>query len=85
MILYNTMNAQRSNLMKTTLPEPEELSVKGLQKILWETRNLIFIGIVQKLDINDFKIIGSNFRKYVFKRKIAEVLLIKQLKPTLNK
>ena len=32
--------------MKTTLPEPEELSVKGLQKILWETRNLIFIGIV---------------------------------------
>ena len=36
-------------------------------------------------DINDFKIIGSNFRKNVFKRKIAEALLIKQLKPTLNK
>ena len=36
-------------------------------------------------DINDLKIIGSNFRKNVFKRKIAEALLIKQLKPTLNK
>ena len=35
-------------------------------------------------DINDFKIIGSNFCKNVFKRKIAE-LLIKQLNPTLNK
>ena len=28
-------------------------------------------------DINDFKIIGSNFRKNVFKRKIAEAILIK--------
>ena len=36
-------------------------------------------------NINHFKIIGSNFRKNVFKRKIAEALLIKQLKPTLNK
>ena len=36
-------------------------------------------------DINDFKIIGTNFRKNVSKRKIAEALLIKQLKPTLNK
>ena len=36
-------------------------------------------------DINDFKIIGSKFRKNVFKRKITEVLLTKQLKPTLNK
>ena len=36
-------------------------------------------------DINDLKIIGSNFRKNVFKRKIAEALLIKQLNPTLNK
>ena len=36
-------------------------------------------------DISDFKIIGSNFRKNVFERKIAEALLIKQLKPTLNK
>ena len=35
--------------------------------------------------ISDFKIIGSNFRKNVFERKIAEALLIKQLKPTLNK
>ena len=36
-------------------------------------------------DINYFRIIGSNFRKNLFKRKIAEALLIKQLKPTLNK
>ena len=36
-------------------------------------------------DINDFKTTGSNFYKNVFKRKIAEALLIKQLKPTLNK
>ena len=35
--------------------------------------------------ISDFKIVGSNFRKNVFKRKIAEALLIKQFKPTLNK
>ena len=36
-------------------------------------------------DINDFEIIGSNFCKNVFKRKIAGALLIKHLKPTLNK
>ena len=36
-------------------------------------------------DIHDFKIIGSNFRKNVFKPKIAEALLIKHLRPTLNK
>ena len=36
-------------------------------------------------DINDFKIIDSNFRKNVFKRKIVEALLIKQSNRTLNK
>ena len=36
-------------------------------------------------DINYFKIIGSNFHNNAFKFKIAEALLIKQLKPTLNK
>ena len=36
-------------------------------------------------DVNGFKIIGSNFPKNVFKRKIAEALLIKQLKPALSK
>ena len=36
-------------------------------------------------DINDFKTIGSKFCKNVFKRKIAEALLIKQMKATLNK
>ena len=35
-------------------------------------------------DISDFKTIGSNFRKNVFKHKIAEALLIKQLRRTLN-
>ena len=36
-------------------------------------------------DINYFEIIGGNFRKNLFKRKIAEALLVKQWKPTLNK
>ena len=36
-------------------------------------------------DINDFKIVGSKFRKNVFKRKIAETLLIKQVKAKFNK
>ena len=36
-------------------------------------------------DINDLEIIRSNFRKNVFKRKIAEALLNKKLKPILNK
>ena len=36
-------------------------------------------------DINDFKIIGSNFRKNLFKRKIAGALLNEQLKQTLYK
>ena len=35
-------------------------------------------------DINDFKIIGSNFCKNEFKGKIAEALVIKQLKATVN-
>ena len=33
---------------------------------------------------NDFKIIGSSFRSNTFKRKIAEALLTKELRPTLN-
>ena len=36
-------------------------------------------------DVNDFKIIGSNFFKIVFKPEIAAALLIKHLRPTLNK
>ena len=36
-------------------------------------------------DINDFKVIGSNFWKNVLKYKVGEVFLIKQLKLTLNK
>ena len=35
-------------------------------------------------DTNDFKIIGSIFHKNVFNSKIAEALLIEQLKTTLN-
>ena len=33
---------------------------------------------------DDFKIIGSGFRNNTFKRKVAEALLIKELRPTLN-
>ena len=57
--------------------------------MLGETPNLMFKRCIEtghrSIDINDFKIKGSNFYKDVFKRKIAEALLIKQLKPTLKK
>ena len=33
---------------------------------------------------DDFKLIGSGFRNNTFKRKVAEALLIKELRPTLN-
>ena len=33
---------------------------------------------------DDFKIIGSGFRNNTFKRKVAEALLIKELRPTLK-
>ena len=33
---------------------------------------------------DDFKIIGSGFRNKTLKRMVAEALLIKQLRPTLN-
>ena len=33
---------------------------------------------------NDFKVIGRNYRNNVRKRKVAEALLIKQFRPTLN-
>ena len=36
-------------------------------------------------DMNNFKIIGSNLRKNLFKLKIGETLLIRQFQPTLNK
>ena len=37
-------------------------------------------------DVNDFKVMGSKFRKNVAEAfKIAGVLLIRQLKPTLSK
>ena len=33
---------------------------------------------------DDFKIIGSGFRNSTFKRKVAEAILIKELRPILN-
>ena len=33
---------------------------------------------------NDFKVIGRNYRNNVQKRKVAEALLFKQIRPTLN-
>ena len=33
---------------------------------------------------NDFKIIGSGFRNITFKRNVAENMLMKELRPTLN-
>ena len=37
------------------------------------------------LDMNNYKIIGKGYKNNVRKRKIAEALLIKEMKPTLNK
>ena len=34
--------------------------------------------------VNNFKVIGWNYRNNVRKRKVAEALLIKQFRPTLN-
>ena len=38
----------------------------------------------RSVSYDDFKIIGSGFRNNTFKRKVAEALLIKELRPTLN-
>ena len=37
------------------------------------------------LDMNNYKIIEKGYKNNVRKRKIAEALLIKEMKPTLNK
>ena len=34
--------------------------------------------------VNDFKVIGRNYRNNERKRKVAKALLIKQFRPTLN-
>ena len=39
----------------------------------------------QTLEISDYRIIGNGYKNNGNKRKIAEALLIKELKPTLNK
>ena len=37
-----------------------------------------------EVTVNDFKVIGRNYRNNVRKRKVAEALLIKQFRPTLG-
>ena len=37
-----------------------------------------------EVTVNDFKVIGHNYRINVRKRKVAGALLIKQFQPTLN-
>ena len=37
-----------------------------------------------EVTMNDFKVIGRNHKNNVRKRKVAETLLIKQFRPTLN-
>ena len=56
----------------------------GRESNSYVLKNLIETGH-RCADVNDFTIIGSKFCKSVFKCKIAEALLIKQLKLTLNK
>ena len=43
-----------------------------------------FIDKNHEVTVNDFKVIGRNYRINVRKRKVAEALLIKQFQPTLN-
>ena len=38
----------------------------------------------QHFHTNSFKLIGNGFKNNSFKRKVSEVLLIKQIKPSLN-
>ena len=37
------------------------------------------------VSINDFKVLKKGFKNHKMKRKISEALLIKKIKPTLNK
>ena len=37
-----------------------------------------------EVTVNDFKVIGRNYKSNVRKRKVAEALSIKQFRPTLN-
>ena len=37
-----------------------------------------------EVTVNDFKVIGRNYRNNVRKRKVVEVMLIKQILPTFN-
>ena len=37
-----------------------------------------------KVTVNDFQVIGCNYRNNVQKRKFAEAFLLKQFRPTLN-
>ena len=37
-----------------------------------------------EVTVNDFKVIGRNYRNNVRKRKVVEVMLIKQILPTIN-
>ena len=37
-----------------------------------------------EVTVNDFKVIGPNYRNNVQKQKVVEALLIKQFQPTLN-
>ena len=89
MILYITSNAQWNNVTKTIGEIRRRISERIIDNAGRDSNFYVYKHCKENghrsPDINDFKIIGSNFRKNVFKCKIAEALLIKQLKPTLNK
>ena len=42
-------------------------------------------SVHKPLEAVDYKIIGTGYRNNTMKRKLSEVLFIKELKPTLNK
>ena len=85
MILYITINCPEEQCNENYIGETGRgiseriIDHAGRDSKSYICKHYIEIGH-RSSDINDFKTRGSNFHKIVFKRKIAEALLIKQLK-----
>ena len=61
--------------------ETGRITEKIIDRVVRDSNSYVYKHCIEtghrSSDINDLKIIGSNFRKNVFKRKIAEAILIK--------
>ena len=71
---------------KTTLEKQEEGSTK--EYVDKDKKSHMLRHILQSghpsVSLIEFKILGKGFNNNIVKRKISEVLLIKQYRPTLN-